>query len=118
MAWSDQIKQNPFWVLELDPTCTLAEAERLAQKWQGMLTLDMQQAQTYVTPWGSMPRTTETIRAAIAALRNPLQRWLAECELLYFQDMGTIFTTPEQAQTGFLDPWYTAGWTSKRTTSH
>ena len=72
------IADNPFFVLGLPTEASRIEVERCAQKLLGMLELDFADARTYATPLGPRPRTTELVRAAVAALRDPYQRLLAE----------------------------------------
>ena len=43
-----------------------------------MLELNFAAAQTYATPLGPRDRTPELVRAAVAALRDPYQRLVAE----------------------------------------
>ena len=72
------IAENPFFVLGLAPDASRIEVEREAQKLLGMLELGFAAAQTYATPLGPRPRTAEHVRAAVAALRDPYQRLVAE----------------------------------------
>jgi hypothetical protein len=72
------IVENPFLVLGLSPDVSRIEIEREAQKLLGMLELEFAVAQTYATPLGPRPRTAENVRAAVAALRDPYQRLVAE----------------------------------------
>jgi hypothetical protein len=72
------ISDNPFFVLGLAPDASRIEIEREAQKLLGMLELDFQDAKTYRTPLGPQPRTPEAVRAAVAALRDPFRRLIAE----------------------------------------
>jgi hypothetical protein len=69
---------NPFFVLGVAPDASRIEIEREAQKLLGMLELGFADAQTYATPLGPFPRTSEGVRAAVAALRDPYQRLVAE----------------------------------------
>src|SRR5580698_9113922 len=69
---------NPFFVLGLACDATRLEIEREAQKLLGMLELGFAAAQTYATPLGPRTRTSEAVRAAVAALRDPQQRLVAE----------------------------------------
>jgi hypothetical protein len=69
-----RLKENAFHVLGLRPTCTRIEVEREGQKLLAMLELGLSEAAHYDTPVGRMPRTAETIRAAMAALRDPATR--------------------------------------------
>jgi hypothetical protein len=75
---SAKIADNPFFVLGISPDASRIEIEREAQKLLGMLELDFAAAQLYVTPLGERPRTAEAVRAAVAALRDPYQRLVAE----------------------------------------
>lgn len=72
------IVDNPFLVLGLSPDVSRIEIEREAQKLLGMLELGFADAQTYQTPLGPRSRTAEAVRAAVAALRDPYQRLVAE----------------------------------------
>jgi hypothetical protein len=72
------IADNPFFVLGLSPDASRIEVEREAQKLLGMLELEFIDAKTYPTPVGPQPRTPEAVRAAVAALRDPYRRLVAE----------------------------------------
>jgi len=72
------IEDNPFFVLGVGPDASRIEIEREAQKLLGMLELGFADAQTYATPIGPRPRTAEAVRAAVAALRDPHRRLVAE----------------------------------------
>jgi hypothetical protein len=69
---------NPFFVLGLSADASRIEIEREAQKLLGMLELSFADALTYATPLGPQPRTPEAVRAAVAALRDPYRRLVAE----------------------------------------
>ncbi len=75
---SAKIVDNPFFVLGVSPDASRIEIEREAQKLLGMLELDFGAARLYETPLGLRERTPEAVRAAVAALRDPYQRLLAE----------------------------------------
>jgi len=75
---SAKIVENPFFVLGISPDASRIEIEREAQKLLGMLELGFVAAQEYATPLGPQPRTAEAVRAAVAALRDPYQRLVAE----------------------------------------
>jgi hypothetical protein len=75
---SAKIADNPFFVLGISPDASRIEIEREAQKLLGMLELEFAAAQVYMTPLGERPRTAEAVRAAVAALRDPYQRLVAE----------------------------------------
>jgi hypothetical protein len=72
------IDDNPFFVLGLTPDASRIETEREAQKLLGMLELGFADAGTYQTPLGPRQRTAEAVRAAVATLRDPYKRLLAE----------------------------------------
>jgi len=72
------IADNPFFVLGLAPDASRIEIEREAQKLLGMLELDFADARVYQTPLGPRARTHEAVRSAVAALRDPYRRLLAE----------------------------------------
>lgn len=73
-----KLVDNPFFVLGLSTEASRIEVEREAQKLLGMLELGFAEAATYATPLGPQPRTAELVRAAVAALRDPYQRLVAE----------------------------------------
>ena len=73
-----KLAENPFFVLGISPDASRIELEREAQKLLGMLELGFEAAQTYATPLGPRTRTPEAVRAAVAALRDPYQRLVAE----------------------------------------
>ncbi len=75
---SAKIVDNPFFVLGISPDASRIEIEREAQKLLGMLELGFDAALTYTTPLGEQVRTAEAVRAAVAALRDPYQRLVAE----------------------------------------
>jgi hypothetical protein len=74
----NQIAENPFFVLGVATDASRIEIEREATKLLGMLELGFADAKSYATPLGSRPRTAEAVRAAVAALRDPYQRLIAE----------------------------------------
>jgi hypothetical protein len=73
-----KLEDNPFFVLGIATDASRIEIEREAQKLLGMLELGFVDAQTYQTPLGPRPRTAELVRAAVAALRDPYRRLVAE----------------------------------------
>jgi len=75
---SAKLVDNPFFVLGISPDASRIEIEREAQKLLGMLELEFAAAQEYATPLGPRERTPEAVRAAVAALRDPYQRLVAE----------------------------------------
>ena len=72
------LEDNPFFVLGLASDASRIEIEREAQKLLGMIELGFPDALTYQTPLGPRPRTAEAVRAAVAALRDPYRRLVAE----------------------------------------
>jgi hypothetical protein len=75
---TEPIRDNPFFVLGVSPDASRIEIEREAQKLLGMLELGFAEVATYATPLGPQPRTAEAVRAAVAALRDPYRRLVAE----------------------------------------
>jgi hypothetical protein len=74
----ERLVGNPFHVLGLRPGCTRAEIEQEGQKLLAMLELGLAAAARYQTPLGPVERTREKVRAALAELRDPDRRLLAE----------------------------------------
>ncbi len=72
------LSENPFFVLGLSVDTSRIEIEREAQKLLGMLELGFAAVKSYATPLGPRERTAEAVRAAVAALRDPYQRLVAE----------------------------------------
>jgi len=73
-----KLDENPFFVLGVSCDASRIEIEREAQKLLGMLELGFAAAQTYATPMGPRERSPEAVREAVAALRDPYRRLLAE----------------------------------------
>ena len=90
----DRIADNPFFVLGLSPDATRLQIEREAQKLLGMLELGFPEAKIYATPLGPRARTSELVRAAVAALRDPYQRLVAE---LWARHAPAVIATPAPA---------------------
>lgn len=72
------IADNPFFVLGISPEASRIEIEREGQKLLGMIELGFGDALTYATPLGPRPRQADDVRAALAALRDPGRRLVAE----------------------------------------
>ena len=72
------LEKNPFFVLELPGDCSAMEIERAGQKLLAMLRVGMTGAKTYATPLGVRPRDEDAVRTAVAALRDPAARAVAE----------------------------------------
>ena len=77
-AARERLARNPFFVLELRPSCTRAEIERAGQKLLGMLELEFSAARRYRSPIGEHERSAELVRASMAELRDPNRRLLHE----------------------------------------
>lgn len=65
---------NPFLLLELSPAATRDELERQGAKLLALLAAGLPGAGSYPTPLGPRKRTPETVRAALAELRDPDRR--------------------------------------------
>ena len=78
-----KLADNPFFVLGVTAEASRIEVEREAQKLLGMLELGFAEARTYATPLGPHERTAEMVRAAVAALRDPYRRLVAELWVRY-----------------------------------
>lgn len=72
------IEDNPFFVLGLSTEASRIEVEREGQKLLGMIELGFADALSYATPLGARPRDAERVRAALAVLRDPARRLVAE----------------------------------------
>jgi len=92
-----QITENPFFVLGISVDASRIEIEREANKLLGMLELDFADARSYATPLGPRPRTSEAVRAAVAALRDPYQRLVAEVWARHAPSAATTVIEPEVA---------------------
>ena len=77
-AIRDALINNPFFVLDIAPTATRQEIERQGTKLLGMLKLGLAAAKHYTSPLGSHERTEDAVRTAMATLREPKSRLLAE----------------------------------------
>lgn len=75
---ADRWADNPLLVLELGPDASRAEIERAGQKLLAMLELGLRSAALYPTPLGPRARTPESVRAAMAELRDPDRRIVHE----------------------------------------
>jgi hypothetical protein len=65
---------NPFLVLAVAPSASVAEIERQGQRLLAELAAGLDGARRYETPLGMRERTSELVRAAIAELRDPARR--------------------------------------------
>jgi len=73
-AW----RGNPFFVLGVSPQATRAEIERAGQKLIALLALGSAGAARYDTPFGPASRDADSVRQALAALRDPIERVIHE----------------------------------------
>lgn len=69
---------NPFLVLELPPRASRDELERQGAKLLSLLAAGVGGAGRYPTPLGPRERTPESVREALAELRDPRKRTLHE----------------------------------------
>ena len=74
----DELEKNPFQVLGITPTASRMEVERAGQKLLAQLAIGAASAQAYATPFGPQPRDESLVRQALASLRDPQQRIVAE----------------------------------------
>jgi hypothetical protein len=93
---SSKILDNPFFVLGISPDASRIEIEREAQKLIGMLELNFAAARTYTTPLGDRERTPEAVRAAVAALRDPYQRLVAELWARHAPAQANVVDEPDE----------------------
>ena len=78
MSLRDKLVDNPFFVLGVEPDADRATIEREGNKLLGMLQLGFAAATSYHTPFGDNARTADAVRIAMATLRDPSKRLLAE----------------------------------------
>jgi hypothetical protein len=78
MSARARLEENPFCVLGIPVGSTRVEVERAAQLLLAKLELDLAEARTYDTPFGSCTRTPELVRKAAAELRDPDRRLVHE----------------------------------------
>jgi hypothetical protein len=69
-AW----RANPFFVLGVEPRAGRSEIERAGQKLLALLAVGAASATRYDTPFGPAMRDADSVRAALAALRDPVER--------------------------------------------
>jgi hypothetical protein len=73
-AW----RSNPFFMLEVATDASRAEVERAGQKLLGLLALGSASAGQYDTPLGVATRDADSVRQALATLRDPVERVVHE----------------------------------------
>jgi hypothetical protein len=91
----NKLADNPFFVLGVGCDASRIEIEREAQKLLGMLELGFEAAKRYDTPVGAQIRSAEGVRAAVAALRDPYQRLVAELWARHAPAMRETTSEPE-----------------------
>lgn len=97
-AW---LVDNPFFVLGVPATATRVEISRAATRWLGLLELGAPGAGHFESPAGTRLRTTELVRASLAALQDPVSR--AEAEL--WSTLADCQAAPSAALQPFEAPW-------------
>jgi hypothetical protein len=95
MSAAARLGDNPLLVLGLELGATRMEVERQAQLLLGMLELGFADALTYPSPLGPRPRTADAVRAAAAALRDPVQR--LDAEVWFLPALAEVPTAPVEA---------------------
>ena len=98
------LAENPFFVLDVPWDAPRATIEREAQKLLGMLELGFAAAATYATPLGPQPRNAELVRSAVATLRDPKARvvaefWAAHAPPLQTDNLGSTTTSAPDPST-------------------
>jgi hypothetical protein len=73
-AW----RGNPFFLLEVSPQASRMEVERAGQRLIALLTVGSASAARYDTPLGPAMRDADAVRQALATLRDPNERAIAE----------------------------------------
>src|ERR1700738_2668071 len=73
-AW----RGNPFFVLEVSTQASRADGHRDGQKLLGLLALGSASAAQYDTPFGPAARDADSVRQALATLRDPNERVIHE----------------------------------------
>src|SRR5687767_15024386 len=73
MANIDIIK-NPFFVLELPTSASVVDIERQGKKLLAEIELSRAAAMSFPSPFGRLPRDENTVRQAMASLRDPRLR--------------------------------------------
>jgi hypothetical protein len=107
-AVASLLADNPFHVLELPVTASRMEIERAGQKWLSMLEIGVAAAASYPSPLGPRSRTPEAVRMAMAELRDPDKRVVAEM-LLAPARAGlappAIAPGDRDPRPGAMEPW-------------
>ena len=67
-------RENPFYLLGLDPSASELVAEREGRKLLAQLELGLAAARIANTPLGPVERSAESVRKALSELRDPAKR--------------------------------------------
>jgi hypothetical protein len=100
---------NPFFVLEVSPRASRAEVERAGQKLIGLLALGSAGAGRYDTPFGPASRDADTVRQAVAALRDPVERVIHEL----WADVSRAPEPSENSRAAWTAAERAIGWSGK-----
>jgi hypothetical protein len=103
-AW----RGNPFFLLEVSPQASRTEVERAGQRLIALLAVGSASAARYHTPLGEATRDADAVRQALATLRDPDERAIAEL-------WAAVAPSREEARKeGAAQPWQGAlaalGW--------
>jgi hypothetical protein len=101
---------NPFFVLEVSPQASRAEVERAGQKLLALLEVGSASVSRYDTPFGPATRNADTVRQAVAALRDPVERVIHELLADVALGAGGTADNPRSTWTGAARA---IGWTGK-----
>jgi hypothetical protein len=108
-AW----RANPFFVLEVATDASPTDVERAGQRLLALLTVGSESAGRCQTPLGPATRDADTVRHALAALRDPEQRALHEL----WAKVAPV--TADGPRDNSAEPWDAAarviGWTGSWT---
>ena len=111
----DRFHENPFYVLGVSTEATRQEIERTGQKLLGMLELGVASAKTYETPSGTVERTPERVRLALADLRDPERRLVHELWALQDAAAEASFEErDERPDTGWRSALHAVGFRASR----
>jgi hypothetical protein len=79
---------NPFFILEVSTQASRTEVERAGQKLLGLLALGSASVAHYGTPLGPASRDADSVRQALATLRDPNERMVHELWANIAQSVG------------------------------
>jgi hypothetical protein len=108
-------RSNPFFILDVSTDASRTEVERAGQKLLGLLTLGAAGADCYDTPFGPATRDADSVRRALATLRDPNERVIQELWAHIATGAATSSDTGPNAPAA--ETWEAAaraiGWTAK-----